>query len=157
MAREELSYLLKYFPEIEVQETAANGLEAVKLIEDLEPDLVFLDVQMPGLDGLGVIRRIREKGGHVPHFVLVTAFDQYALEAFRVEALDGPKPVEKERLGESVARARRIVEDRQQAESKLLEPPPSPKGMLAENQAAGSQQQPEPHRRRQRPYLRDHR
>ena len=132
LAREELSYLLKDFPEIEVQETAANGLEAVKLIEDLEPDLVFLDVQMPGLDGLGVIRRVREKGGHVPHFVLVTAFDQYALEAFRVEALDYVlKPVEKERLAESVARARRIVEDRQQSELKLLEPPASsPKGML---------------------------
>jgi two-component system LytT family response regulator/two-component system response regulator LytT len=130
LAREELSYLLKDFPEIEVQETAANGLEAVKLIEDLEPDLVFLDVQMPGLDGLGVIRQIREKGGHVPHFVLVTAFDQYALEAFRVEALDYVlKPVQKERLGESVARARRIVEDRQQSELKSLEAP-SPKGML---------------------------
>ncbi|MGC2661415.1 MAG: LytTR family DNA-binding domain-containing protein [Bryobacteraceae bacterium] len=128
LAREELSYLLKDFPEVEVQETAANGLEAVKLIDDLEPDLVFLDVQMPGLDGLGVIRRIREKGGHLPHFVLVTAFDQYALEAFRVQALDYVlKPVEKERLAESVARARRIVEERQQDEP---EPLASPKGIL---------------------------
>ena len=122
LAREELAYLLKDFPEIEIQETAANGLEAVELIDELEPDLVFLDVQMPGLDGLGVIRRVREKGGHIPHFVLVTAFDQYALEAFRVEALDYVlKPVEKERLAESVARASKIVEDRQQTESKSQE------------------------------------
>ncbi|HEX4227219.1 MAG TPA: LytTR family DNA-binding domain-containing protein [Bryobacteraceae bacterium] len=131
LAREELSYLLKDFQEIEIQETASNGLEAVKLIDELEPDLVFLDVQMPGLDGLGVIRRVRERDGHIPHFVLVTAFDQYALEAFRVEALDYVlKPVEKERLAESVARARKIVEDRQQNEPKSLEAPVSPKGML---------------------------
>ena len=51
LAREELSFLLKDFPEVEVLETASNGLEAVKLIGELEPDLVFLDVQMPGLDG----------------------------------------------------------------------------------------------------------
>ena len=106
LARDELSFLLKDFPEIEVIETAANGLEAVKLIADLEPDLVFLDVQMPGVDGLGVIRSIRARGGEQPHFVLTTAFDQYAVEAFRAEALDYLlKPVEKERLAESVARA----------------------------------------------------
>src|SRR5947209_2629881 len=87
LAREELSYLLKDFPEIEVLETATNGLEAVSLIRELEPDLVFLDVQMPGLDGLGVIRKLREDGAHMPHFVLATAFDQYAVEAFRVEAI----------------------------------------------------------------------
>ena len=85
LAREELSYLLKDFPEIEVLQTAANGLEAVNLIAKLEPDLVFLDVQMPGLDGLGVIRKLRDEGARMPHFVLATAFDQYAVEAVRVE------------------------------------------------------------------------
>jgi two-component system, LytTR family, response regulator LytT len=120
LAREELSYLLKDFPEIEVLETAANGLEAVNLIRDLEPDLVFLDVQMPGLDGLGVIRKVREQGAHMPHFVLATAFDQYAVEAFRVEAIDYLlKPVEKEHLAESVARARRAIEERQHGQEKL--------------------------------------
>jgi two-component system LytT family response regulator/two-component system response regulator LytT len=114
LAREELSYLLNDFPEIEVLETAANGLEAVDLIRKLEPDLVFLDVQMPGLDGLGVIRKVREQCAHMPHFVLATAFEQYAVEAFRVEAIDYLlKPVEKERLAESVARARRAIEDKQ--------------------------------------------
>jgi two-component system, LytTR family, response regulator LytT len=115
LAREELSYLLKDFPEIEVLQTASNGLEAVSLIAELEPDLVFLDVQMPGLDGLGVIRKVREQGARMPHFVLATAFDQYAVEAFRVEAIDYLlKPVERERLAESVARARRAIDEKQQ-------------------------------------------
>ena len=61
LARDELAYLLKDFPDVEVAASAANGLEAIELIENVEPDLVFLDVQMPGLDGLGVIRRLREK------------------------------------------------------------------------------------------------
>ncbi len=112
LAREELTYLLKDFPEIEVLETAENGLEALRLIEKLEPDLVFLDVQMPGTDGLGVITKLRQRGGALPHFVLTTAFDEYAIQAFRLEAMDYLlKPVEKERLAESVARAKRILEE----------------------------------------------
>ena len=96
LALEELRFLLNDYPEIEVVGSAENGLQAVDLIEKLEPDLVFLDVQMPGLDGMGVIRTLREKSEDLPHFVLVTAFDHYALEAFRVEALDYLlKPVEK--------------------------------------------------------------
>ena len=59
LACDELAYLLKDFPEIEVVASGANGLEAVELIRKLEPDLVFLDVQMPGLDGMGVVRRLR--------------------------------------------------------------------------------------------------
>jgi two-component system LytT family response regulator/two-component system response regulator LytT len=114
LAREELSYLLQQFPEIEVVETASNGIEAMNLISKLEPDVVFMDVQMPGLDGLGVIRKMRERGGELPHFVLTTAFDQYAVEAFRLEALDYLlKPIEQEQLAESIARARRTAEDRQ--------------------------------------------
>jgi two-component system response regulator LytT len=119
LAREELSYLLKDFPEVEVLQTASNGLEAVNLIAELEPDLVFLDVQMPGLDGLGVIRKLREQSAHMPHFVLATAFDQYAVEAFRVEAIDYLlKPVERERLAESVGRAKRAIEDKQHIQEK---------------------------------------
>jgi two-component system response regulator LytT len=120
LAREELSYLLTDIPDIEVLQTASNGMEAVKLIEQLEPDVVFLDVQMPGLDGLGVIAQVREKTGPLPHFILTTAFDQYAVEAFRLHALDYLlKPVEKERLAESVARARRTLEDREQEQEKI--------------------------------------
>lgn len=123
LAREELSYLLRDFPEIEVLQTASNGLEAVNLIQELEPDLVFLDVQMPGLDGLGVIKEVREQGAYMPHFVLATAFDQYAVEAFRVEAIDYLlKPVERERLAESVARARRVIDEKQHGQEKLSGP-----------------------------------
>lgn len=126
LAREELSFLLRDFPEIEVLDTAVNGLEAFDLIEQLEPELVFLDVQMPGLDGLGVITKVRAAGGPLPHFVLTTAFDQYAVEAFRLEALDYLlKPIEKERLGESVSRTRRMLEERQSQE-KPLEGSPKP-------------------------------
>ncbi len=110
LARDELAYLLRDFPDLEVAATAANGLEAIQLIEDLEPDLVFLDVQMPGLDGLGVIRRLREKNTPLPHFILATAFDHYAVEAFQVEAFDYLlKPVEKDRLAATLDRARRAL------------------------------------------------
>lgn len=113
LAREELSYLLKEFPEVEVLATARNGLEAIKLIENLEPDVVFLDVQMPGLDGLGVIQKLREKNVPLPHFILATAYDQYALEAFRLEALDYLlKPIERERLALSVERALKMVAEK---------------------------------------------
>ena len=117
LAREELSFLLADFPEIEILDTASNGLEAVKMIESLEPDLVFLDVQMPGLDGLGVIRKLQEMKIVLPHFILVTAFDQYAVEAFRLEAMDYLlKPVEKDRLAISLERAAKIVEAKQASE-----------------------------------------
>jgi two-component system, LytTR family, response regulator LytT len=120
LAREELSYLLTDIPDIEVLQAASNGMEAVKLIEQLEPDVVFLDVQMPGLDGLGVIAQVREKAGPHPHFILITAFDQYAVEAFRLHALDYLlKPVEKERLVESIARARHTLEEKEQEEEKI--------------------------------------
>ena len=128
LARDELAYLLKDFPEVEVAATAANGLEAIDLIEDIEPDLVFLDVQMPGLDGLGVIRRLREKDTPLPYFILATAFDNYAVEAFQVEAFDYLlKPVEKERLAATLERARRAVASRparlDATESDLPRPP----------------------------------
>lgn len=118
LATDELSYLLKEFPEIEIIGTAANGPEAVEKILDLEPDLVFLDVQMPGLDGIGVIRRLSEQGGHIPYFVMATAYDQYAVEAFHFEALDYIlKPIDRERLKQTVERAQRIIADRQRVEA----------------------------------------
>jgi two-component system, LytTR family, response regulator LytT len=117
LACEEISYLLKEFPDIEIVGTGRNGLEALRLIEKLEPDLAILDVQMPGLDGLGVIRKAKEKGLRLPHFVLATAFDQYAVQAFRLEALDYLlKPVEKDRLAETLDRVRRSLEAQQKPE-----------------------------------------
>jgi two-component system response regulator LytT len=117
LARDELSFLLKQFPDIEIVGTGSNGLEALRLIEKLEPDVAFLDVQMPGLDGLGVIRKAREMGLPLPHFILATAYDQYAIQAFRLEAMDYLlKPVDKERLLETVQRIRRVFQERQKPE-----------------------------------------
>jgi len=126
LASEELAYQLRDFPDIEVVATASNGLEALKLIEDLEPELVFLDVQMPGLDGLGVIRKLRESNVPLPYFIMATAYDQYAVEAFRWEALDYLlKPVEKERLVMAIERARKGVAERAKTAQPDL-PPPKP-------------------------------
>src|SRR5271156_6987082 len=128
LASEELAYQLKEFADVEIIATASNGLQAVKLIEDLEPDLVFLDVQMPGLDGMGVIRKLREKNIPLPYFVMASAYDQYAVEAFRWEALDYLlKPVEKDRLALAVERARKAVDEK--AKTALPEPP-APKPSL---------------------------
>jgi two-component system response regulator LytT len=118
LACEELSYLLKDFPEVEIIATGSNGLQAVELIERLGPDLVFLDVQMPGLDGIGVVRRLREKHLDPPYFIFVTAYDQYAVEAFRLEAMDYLlKPVDKGRLAETIERAQRMLSDRREPEA----------------------------------------
>jgi two-component system, LytTR family, response regulator LytT len=126
LASDELAYQLREFGDVEVIATASNGLEAVQLIMDLEPDLVFLDVQMPGLDGMGVIRKLREQDIPLPYFVMATAYDQYAVEAFKWEALDYLlKPVEKDRLTQAVERARKCVADKQKSAPAEL-PPPKP-------------------------------
>jgi len=123
LASEELSYLLKEFPEVEVLATGKNGLEAIKLIETLEPDVVFLDVQMPGLDGFGVIQKLREKNVPLPYFILATAYDSYALEAFRWEALDYLlKPIEKDRLALAVERAAKAVAEKSKSSQLDLTP-----------------------------------
>jgi two-component system, LytTR family, response regulator LytT len=112
LACDELAFLLRDFPEVEVIARGSNGLEALEMIPRLQPDVVFLDVHMPGLDGMGVVRRLREKGLDLPHFIFVTAYDQYAVEAFRLEAMDYLlKPVEKSRLAETLERVRRVVQD----------------------------------------------
>ncbi|MBM3784240.1 MAG: response regulator transcription factor [Acidobacteria bacterium] len=127
LARDELAYLLKDFPDIEVAASAGNGIEAVGLIESLEPDIVFLDVQMPGLDGLGVIRRLRDKGVPLPQFILATAFDNYAVDAFQLEAFDYIlKPVERDRLAATVERARRAIAQKSKPDAADAEPPPRP-------------------------------
>ncbi len=132
LASEELLFLLKDFPDIEVIATGTNGIEAIDLIEQLEPDLVFLDVQMPGMDGLTVIRQLREKDLPIPYFILATAFDQYAIEAFALEAMDYLlKPVEKDRLAVTIERARRaIVERSRNAQSELGAVPSTPRPVL---------------------------
>ncbi|TDI40827.1 MAG: response regulator transcription factor [Acidobacteria bacterium] len=104
LAREELCFLLESVPEVEVVGQAQNGLEAVALVERLAPELLFLDIQMPGLDGFQVVRELMGRDV-VPRFIFVTAYDHYAIKAFEVNAVDYLlKPVDKTRLGEAVSR-----------------------------------------------------
>ena len=110
-AREELAFLLKAFPDIHLVAQGKNGLEAVTLIKEHAPDLVFLDVQMPGLDGFGVLQKLVERRIEVPHVVFATAFDHYAVKAFDVNAVDYVlKPFDKARIAKAIQRARREIE-----------------------------------------------
>ena len=110
-AREELAYLLKGIPDVNVVGQARNGLEAVSLIKEKAPDLVFLDVQMPGLDGFGVIKKLVDKKIKLPHIVFATAYDHYAVQAFEVHAVDYLlKPFDKGRVSKSITRARQHME-----------------------------------------------
>jgi two-component system, LytTR family, response regulator LytT len=118
LARDELKYLLDSVGGVEVLAQGANGIEAVDLIEEHHPDLVFLDVQMPGQDGFAVIQRLMERSrvkaagaagqaDRLPQFVFATAYDQYAVRAFDVNAVDYLlKPFDRARVLEAVERAR---------------------------------------------------
>ena len=109
LARDELCFMLDELGSVNVTGRAGNGHEALTLIDRLVPDLVFLDVQMPGLTGFEVARRIRERKTP-PQLVFVTAYDSHAIEAFEVDAVDYLlKPVDPARLAEAVDRARRRV------------------------------------------------
>lgn len=99
LAREELKSMLKDFEEIEVIAEAKNGKEGVQLINELNPDLIFLDVNMPGLSGFDLLKQLEE----IPLVVFITAYDEYAMKAFEVDALDYIlKPVVPERLKDAV-------------------------------------------------------
>jgi two-component system LytT family response regulator/two-component system response regulator LytT len=114
LAREELSFLLAEVGGVDVVAQGANGIEAVELIEEHHPDMVFLDVQMPGLDGFAVIQKLierRSKAGAVteplPQIVFATAYDQYAVRAFDVNAVDYLlKPFDRKRVEQAVERVR---------------------------------------------------
>ena len=107
LARDELAYLLNGVEDVDVVAQGKNGLEAVNLIREHNPDLVFLDVQMPGLDGFGVIKKLIDKKVTLPQIVFATAFDQYAVKAFEVNAVDYLlKPFDKKRVAQSVQKAR---------------------------------------------------
>ncbi|HWE83759.1 MAG TPA: LytTR family DNA-binding domain-containing protein [Terracidiphilus sp.] len=116
LARSELKYLLESVGGVDVVAQGANGIEAVDLIEEHHPDLVFLDVQMPGLDGFAVLKRLRDREAHVhsgaeraalPQIVFATAYDQYAVRAFDVNAVDYLlKPFDRDRVEQAVERVK---------------------------------------------------
>ena len=108
LALDELSYLLKSVDDVSVVAQGRNGLEAVNLIKEHSPDIVFLDVQMPGLDGFGVIKKLMDRKITLPQIVFATAFDQYAVKAFEVNAVDYLlKPFDKKRVSQAVDKARK--------------------------------------------------
>jgi two-component system response regulator LytT len=110
LAREELCYQLEQLGDVDVVAQAADGIDAVSAVERAAPDLVFLDVQMPGLNGFEVARRLLALD-EPPAVVFVTAFDRHALEAFDVNAVDYLlKPVEVGRLDQTLQRARKRLE-----------------------------------------------
>jgi DNA-binding LytR/AlgR family response regulator len=107
LARQELLYLLEKAGGVEVLAQGTNGIEAVDLIRTHKPDLVFLDVQMPGLDGFAVIKKLLDKKIKLPQIVFATAFDQYAVRAFEVNAVDYLlKPFDRSRVHKTIDKAR---------------------------------------------------
>ena len=105
LAREGLRMLLSQDPEISAIHEAKDGAEAVALIRSMRPDLVFLDVQMPEMDGISVVAEVGAE--KMPAVVFLTAYDKYAIQAFEVNAVDYLlKPVTEERFGQALARAK---------------------------------------------------
>ena len=120
LARDELAYLLKNIGDVDVVAQGKNGVEAVNLIREHGPDLVFLDVQMPGLDGFGVIKKLLDKKISLPKIVFATAFDQYAVKAFEVNAVDYLlKPFDRKRVAQAVQKARSKLESAGSSSEKL--------------------------------------
>src|SRR5215216_4177031 len=109
LARTELRKLLQEFPEIEIVDEASNAEEGIHKIENHNPDLVFLDIQMPGKTGFDMLSEL----DHAPQVIFTTAYDEYALKAFEVNALDYLlKPVEPRRLAdtmEKLSKGRQLI------------------------------------------------
>jgi len=111
LARDELAYQLREL-DVDIVAQGKNGVEAVNLVKEFSPDLVFLDVQMPGLDGFGVIKKLLDRKLPLPQIVFATAFDQYAVKAFEVNAIDYLlKPFDRKRVSQAVDKVRRKLED----------------------------------------------
>lgn len=111
LARDELAYLLQSIGEVDVLAQGKNGVEGVHLIKEHNPDLVFLDVQMPGLDGFGVIKKLLDRKVALPQVIFATAFDQYAVKAFEVNAVDYVlKPYDKKRIAQAIEKAKKNLE-----------------------------------------------
>lgn len=110
LARKGLSLRLADFENIELVGECKNGVDAVALIPQLRPDLVFLDIQMPGLNGFQVIHKLQELNQIIPIIVFVTAFDSYAIKAFDIHALDYIlKPLDSQRLAAAVEKVEHYI------------------------------------------------
>lgn len=119
LARKELMNLLKVHDDIEIAGEAANADEALELIRDTDPDIVFLDIQMPGRNGFELLEELER----VPQVIFVTAFDEYALKAFEVSALDYLlKPVESDRLAQAIDKVRAGLKEQEKQEQENLQP-----------------------------------
>lgn len=120
LALDELSYLLKSVEDVEIIAQGHNGLEAVNLIKEHSPDIVFLDVQMPGLDGFGVIKKLVDRKINMPQIIFATAFDQYAVKAFEVNAIDYLlKPFDKKRVSHALEKVRKRTQPSSASSDKL--------------------------------------
>ena len=119
LARDEMRFLLAGEKDVEIVAEASGGREAVAVIRDKKPDIVFLDIQMPEVNGFQVVRDLVE-AGDIPLIIFATAYDQYAIKAFEVNALDYLlKPIGRERLAEALARARRVMPQREEFAKRL--------------------------------------
>jgi len=106
LARQELQYLLERAGGVEVLAQGTNGIEAVELIRTHKPDVVFLDVQMPGMDGFAVLKKLLDRRMPMPQVVFATAFNQYAVRAFEVNAIDYLlKPFDRKRVMQTIEKA----------------------------------------------------
>lgn len=122
LARDELSYLLKGVDDLHIVAQGRNGLEAVNLVREHSPDILFLDVQMPGLDGFGVLKKLIDRKVALPQIVFATAFDQYAVKAFEVNAIDYLlKPFDKKRVLQAIEKARKKLHGTPAPASEKLE------------------------------------
>jgi two-component system, LytTR family, response regulator LytT len=122
LARQELQYLLERAGGVEVLAQGTNGIEAVELIREHKPDVVFLDVQMPGLDGFAVLKKLLDRKVPMPQVVFATAFNQYAVRAFEVNAVDYLlKPFDRKRVMQTIekAMARRAAPAESASDAKL--------------------------------------
>ena len=130
LARDELQYLLSSIEDVEVVAQGKNGIEAIALVPRLAPDVVFLDVQMPGLDGFAVLRKLLEKTGpeSLPQIIFATAFDKYAVRAFEVNAVDYLlKPFDRSRLEQALERVRaRLQNPAQSSQEQTASAPGTP-------------------------------
>ena len=120
LARNELRRMLEAYPQIEIIGEALNGPDAIEKINDLRPELVFLDIQMPGKNGFEVLSALEE---HIPEVIFTTAYDEHALKAFEFHAADYLlKPIDPVRLGEAVKRLEPSETSKNSEGESLVEP-----------------------------------